>query len=371
MTSAAVSGVTAVRNPAGVERVGKGMRRLLLLAVLVACVASPAATATATAAPLSTTVVALSRPTPVREYAGWLLYSRWDGKAYHLAVWHDGAARDLAVPAQSRPFDADAGPDSAGHPSAAYSACDGKTCDLYVISFAPGAQPRPVGNANTTDRDELAPTIWHGRIAFARRASKDEVVPYTKLLRAPRSTPSARLAGLPSTRCGAVDPPDCRPIKAVGDPALELWGRWVAQSWTYQPDGFPGFRQNEIRLTTTDRSDTRQLAYMTGGEGGQTYLGPSIASGRVAFFKACQGDPGGCSPTVSGAFRYRISANTYDLAGAQEAWEGWAYDGAADVHVPSAFDCSGGDPGAPPSEPCGIIRRTGLTFTPIAAGHVR
>ena len=47
---------------------------------------------------------------------------------------------------------------------------------------------------------------------------------------------------------------------------------------------------------------------MTGGEGGQTYLGPSIANGRVAFFKACQGDPGGCSPATSGAIRYRISS---------------------------------------------------------------
>jgi hypothetical protein len=339
---------------------------LLLLAVLLGVAAG-----SATAAPTATTVVGLSKPTPVREYDGWLLYSRWDGRAYHLAVWHDGAARDLAVPVQAQPFDADAGPDSAGNPSAAYSACAGKTCDLYVISFATGAAPRPVSNANTTDRDELAPTIWNGRLAFARRYSRDEVLPYTKLLRAPRSTPSTRLAGLPASRCGAVDPPDCRPIKGVGVPALELWGRWVAQSWTYQPDDFPGFRQNEIRLTSTDRSDTRQLAYMTGGEGGQTYLGPSIANGRVAFFKACQGDPGGCAPSTSGAFRYRISANTYDLAGAQEAWEGWAYDGTADLHVPSAFDCSGGDPGFPPSEPCGIIRRTGLAFTPIAASHVR
>jgi hypothetical protein len=366
----AVSGMTAPRILSGDRRVAVGMRPLLAVAALLACLAAATANAAA-AAPVSTSLVSLSKPTPVREYAGRLLYSRWDGKAYHLAVWQDGAARDLAVPVQSTPFDADPGPDSAGDPSAAYSSCAAASCDLYVISFAPGATPRPITNANTSDHDELAPSIWNGRLAFARRYSKDEVLPYTKLLRAPRSTPSTRLAGLPSTRCGAVDPPDCRPIQAVGDPALELWGRWVAQSWTYQPDDFPGFRQNEIRLTTTDRSDTRQLAYMTGGEGGQTYLGPSIANGRVAFFKACQGDPGGCSSSTSGAFRYGISANTYDLAGASEAWEGWAYDGTSDFHVPSAFDCSGGDPGAPPSEPCGLIRRTGLTFTPIASSHVR
>jgi hypothetical protein len=197
------------------------MRRTSLL-VLLSFLALLAATA-ASAAPSATSVVAVSRPTPVREYDGWLLYSRWDGKAYHLAVNHDGTARDLAVPAQAQAFDADAGPNSAGHPSAAYSSCAGKTCDLYVISFATGAAPRPINNANTTDHDELAPTIWNGRLAFARRASKDEVLPYTKLLRAPRSTPSTRLAGLPSQRCGAADPPNCRAIEDVGTPALELW----------------------------------------------------------------------------------------------------------------------------------------------------
>jgi hypothetical protein len=54
---------------------------------------------------------------------------------------------------------------------------------------------------------------------FARRYGKDQVLPYTKMLQAPRSRPSTRLAGLPSTRCGAVDPPDCRPIKDIEDPS--------------------------------------------------------------------------------------------------------------------------------------------------------
>jgi hypothetical protein len=348
------------------------MRRVRCL-VLLCAVATAGATALAgpaAAAPTSTRLVDLQRPTPVREYSGWLLYSRWDGSAYHLAIWHDGQARDLAAPTQAQPFDADVGPDSSGNPSAAYVRCT-DSCDLFLIGVDPGDTPRPVTNANTTDHDELAPTVWKGRLAFARRYSKDSVLPYTKLLQAPRSTPSTRLAGLPAQRCGAVDPPDCEPIKNVGDPAFELWGQWVAQSWTYQPDNFPGHLQDEIRLTTTDRSQTRQLAYMTTGEGGQTYLGPSVTGGQVGFFKTCLGDPGGCSPSNSGALRYAISANTYTIMGAQESWEGWAYDGSADFHVPGDFDCSGGDPGSPPAEACGIIRRDGLTWTPIAASHLK
>jgi hypothetical protein len=343
-------------------------RSLSLLAVAAAAAAAgltagPPAAGAAHSAGGGTRIVDLQRPAPVREYAGWLLFSRWDGKAYRLSTWHGGELRDLAVPAQSKPFDADAGPDSAGHPSAVYSRCAG-SCDLHVIGFDPGDRPRPVRNANTEGRDEIAPSVWRGELVFARRYGKDHVVPYTKPIRAPRARPSRRLAGLPGERCGAVDPPGCRPIADVDLPAMDLWGRWVAQSWTYQPEDFPGFRQDEIRLTDLARTDTRQVAAMTTGLGGQTYLGPSLAKGRLAFFRACQGDPGGCSTRDSGAFRYRISTGDYELAGVVEGWSGWAWDGAAGYHVPSDFDCGGGDPGTP-VEPCGIIRRTDLAWHPV------
>jgi hypothetical protein len=314
-------------------------------------------------------IVGLERSTPLDEYAGWVLFSRWDGAAYRLSTWRDGTVRDLAVPAQPDVFDADAGPDSAGKPSAAVSLCHG-SCDLYVIGFEAGDELRPVRNANTTNRDEVAPTIWKGRLAFGRRYGRHEVVPYTKLLAAPRSRPSQRLAGLPQRRCGAIDPPACRRIEDVTLRSMELWGRWIAQSWTYQPDDFPGFRQNEIRLTNVAHTDTRQVAAMTTGLGGQTYLGPSIAEGRVGFFRACQGDPAGWRASDSGAIRYRISNGDYTHVGANEAWAGWAWSGAADYHVPSAFACGGGDP-AVVAPACAIVRRTGLQWTPISASRVR
>lgn len=47
--------------------------------------------------------------------------------------------------------------------------------------------------------------IWKGRLVFAREYGSP-VIPYTKLLKAPRSTPSDRLAGLPEERCGAGEP---------------------------------------------------------------------------------------------------------------------------------------------------------------------
>jgi len=298
-------------------------------------------------------LVTLERGTPVREYAGRLVFSRWDGSAYRLSTWRDGQTRDLPVRPQAEPFDADIGPDASGAPSVAVSLCDA-SCDLHVIGLEAGDHLGPVRNANTAGLDETDPSVWKGRLAFARTYG-DEIVPYTKELAAPRSRPSSRLAGLPEQRCGAVEPPGCRDIERPSPAGMELWGRWVAQSWTYQPDAFPGFRQNEIRLTDVARTDTRQVAAMVTGLGGQTYLGPSVAEGRVAFFRVCQGDPEGCSRDSSGAIRYRISTGAYEIAPANTAWTSWAWTGTAGLHVPSDYNCAGGDPGFP-VRACGIFR---------------
>jgi hypothetical protein len=344
------------------------MRALVLAVVLgLAASATPAAAQSPPAS--QERIVDLQRSTPVREFDGRLLFSRWDGSAFRLSLRENGQVRDLAVPSQARPFDADIGPDSRGAPSAVVSLC-AASCDLFVIGFSPGDALRPVRNANTSGDDEIAPTVWRGRLAFARRYDADTVIPYTKRLAAPRSRPSQRLAGLPEERCGAVDPPDCRPIENVAVPQLELWGRWVAQSFTYTAEGLGGFRQNEIRLTDVDRTDTRQIAAMTTGLGGQTYHGPAVVNGRVAFFRACLGDQGGCNRSSSGALRYRISSGGYDIAGANEAWSAWTFDGSAAFRVPSRSDC-GGDEGNASGEACGIYRQRGLSFSAIAANRVR
>jgi len=348
----------------------KGMN-LRLVSTLTATAAGLTLAAGATPASAQTgeeRVVDLDRATPVREYDGWLLFSRWDGSAYRLATLHEGQLRDLPVPPQSEPFDADAGPDSAGNASAVVSLCD-DTCDLFVLGFDEGDELRPVSNANTTGSNETDPSIWNGRLVFAREYGS-RVIPYTKRLKAPRSTPSDRLAGLPGERCGASEPPDCRPIEDPDLAQMELYGARVAQSWQYQPEGFGGFRQNEIRLTNVDRTDTRQIAYMSTGIGGQTYLGPSFANGRVAFNRVCQGDPGGCSTQNSGPIRYRISDGSYELAGAREEWTAWEYSGDNTFHVPSDFDCGGGDPQAPPTQECGIYRGPDPDWQAVDAGQI-
>ena len=94
------------------------------------------------------------------------------------------------------------------------------------------------------------------------------------------------------------------------------------------------------------------------------------AATRVAFLRACHGDPGGCSTSNSGAIRYRIGTGRYEIAGAATAWSGWAWSGAAAYHIPSSYACSGADPGVA-REPCGIHRRRALDWRPIHAERVR
>jgi hypothetical protein len=146
--------------------------------------------------------------------------------------------------------------------------------------------------------------------------------------------------------------PECRPVENARVTALELWGRWVGQGWTYEVEGASGFRQNEMRLTTVDRRTTRQLDLRTTGEGGQALLAPSFAGGRVAWYQTCVGDPDGCH----GARRYTIRDGTYAVAVEGERLSGWAWDGR--VQHRSSTDFSR-------TEPCGTNRPDG-TVTPCA-----
>ncbi len=341
------------------------LHKLAACAALTACVIAAPAAAQSPAE--GQRVVDLGNETTIREYAGSLLFSRWDGSAYHLAVRRGGVVRDLAVATQRQPFDADVGPDSRGRASAVVSICRG-SCDLFVIGLDSGDRLRPVNNANTTGRDEIAPTVWKGRLAFGRRYGKDLVVPYTKRLAARRSRPSDRIGSLPRRRC---DRGGCRKLENQNLKAMDLYGRWIAQSWTYGDPG-PGSFNNEIRLTNVRRTDTRQLARMTTGLAGQTYLGPGFTSGYVGFFRACQNAPRDCPRQASGAIRYKISSTRYEIASDRTSWSGWTLASrSTDYHVPSPYDCAGGEPGFPPSEQCGIYRRTGLQWKGIAAKHLR
>jgi len=111
------------------------------------------------------------------------VFSRYDASAggYVLMAGRGAEmARRLPVRVRERPFDVDLGPTSTGNTAAVYSRCSGNPvqahpnygfatgCDVFQYTFADHTERR-VRAVSTKARSEFLPTLWRGRIAFARR----------------------------------------------------------------------------------------------------------------------------------------------------------------------------------------------------------
>jgi hypothetical protein len=282
----------------------------LLLALLALAAAAPVAGAGTVARP--------GAATDVREYQGTLVFSRYDAatREYRLAIRRPGAApEDVPVAPADRPFHADIGPDSAGRPQLVYERCP-ETCDLFVYSLGGTGGERAVRNANDPERPDTVPTVWKGRIAWARIYGEQRdrrVVVYTKALTAPRSQRSRRLPGVPVRRCGDVDR-ICAATAGRAVQALELWGNNLAQTVTYECRGCSGTAQHELRLVDVARGASSMVAFQVVGLSGQQLVGPSFHNGWLGWYKACFGDPEGCRGTAHGPFRYGLRHRTYAKA---------------------------------------------------------
>src|SRR5687767_7393587 len=108
--------------------------------------------------------------TTVREYQDTVVFSQFSPatQQYRLAVRRAGQAAPELLPVEpaDRPFDADIGPDSNGQPQLIYTRCD-ETCDLFVYSLTRNTGERAVRNANDPENNDVHPTLWRGRIAWA------------------------------------------------------------------------------------------------------------------------------------------------------------------------------------------------------------
>jgi hypothetical protein len=170
-------------------------------------------------------------------------------------------------------------------------------CDLFVFSLANATGERPVRNANDPGHNDMNPTLWRGRIAWARdygSGSEPNPIVYTKALTAPRSQPSKRLPGVPQRRTGDVDRRVTGPTTGRTVQDLELWGENLALTVSYGCGGCSGIDRAELRLDDLGDGTARQVAFQVVGLSGQTLVGPSFFSGRLGWYKACLGDPAGC-----------------------------------------------------------------------------
>lgn len=330
------------------------------LSILVAALVVIGVLAAAPAYGADTVVGELLRPSTIRAYDGIQVFSDYDGSAYRLAVRRNGQVERLPVARSRAPFEVDIGPDRNGRPQLVYTRCKVERpdvdfgtntstgCDLVVFSLAGPPRERPVRNANTTHSDEFAPTLWKGRVAFARSIKDtDRARVYTRQLTAPRSRPSVRLPGAPGH------------TSSRGVLELDLRADKLAQIVRFAQSA-------EVRLVDVRSRSVRRLSRVGVGEGGQSLTGIGFAGAHLGWALNCLVS---CQPLVGGIYRYRLSTGTLVRADAPLHFGGTAVIGlalfAADgAYVIDGEPQDGGCGGSldPVPRPCRMIRSQPLAF---------
>ena len=304
--------------------------------------------ASAPASAADTVVGHVLRPSAIRTYADVQVFSAFEDGTYRLAIRREGKVELLPVAPSPAPFAADIGPDRKGRPQLIYTRCKakGRDCDLFVFSLAGGAGERPVRAVNTS-ANEVAPTLWKGRIAFAREhKGRLRSVVYTRKLAAPRSRPSERLPAERKQTGVAVE--------------LELYGDHLAQIVHLTSS-------TEVRLVDISDHSSRLLDRAGVGEAAQHFAGVGFASGYLAWTF------GGAVGELAGIYRHRLSTGAlsrarfprvvdYDIAGLAL----FAPDGAYMIDAqPESGGCGEIADDPPALRPCQLIRSRPLRFRPI------
>jgi hypothetical protein len=276
------------------------MRRAIVVAgVLAGALATAAGPAVAAPQPLAPVAVNV----PISSAGGWVGWSApVAGGGFGLFAWHAGAVAQLPVAARPQPFDLDLGTDAHGRPVATFSRCSvapvvllgrteawsGAGCSVRVVDLATGREraagvPRPAGMSDTT------PSMWRGRIAFARRDTRR----HRNVAQVMLWSPSARrLTTLPHGAMPARCPYDsgCKGMTVLGAvDGLDLGARFAAFRWLVQAPGTVGHVAWEVRADRV--SDGRSILVgsgflgeaCTGGTDGVLPSVPSADGGDVWF----------------------------------------------------------------------------------------
>ena len=136
------------------------------------------------------TIATVARPTPISAYGGRVVWSSYQpGRGFVLTTLVNGMVSEVPVAPRPVPFDADLGPAPNGGATVVYSRCrheptlhhgfpgnaltllpewqTGRGCDLYRFDFGSGRE-RHISRASTRRASEFLPSVWKGRLAFAR-----------------------------------------------------------------------------------------------------------------------------------------------------------------------------------------------------------
>jgi hypothetical protein len=268
------------------------MRKAIALAgVLAGALAAAAVPAVAAPQPLAPVAVDV----PISAAGGWVAWSApVAGGGFGLFAWHAGAVAQVPVAPRPQPFDLDLGTDAHGRPVAAFSRCavapvvlrgrteawSGSGCRVRVVDLATGREraggvPRPPGTSDTT------PSMWRGRIAFARRDVRRHRNVAQVMLWSPSARRLTALAhGAMPTDCPYAG--GCKGMTVLGAvDGLDLGARFVAFRWLVQAPGIVGHVAWEVRADRLSDGRSRLVGSGFLGEactGGTDAILPSLPS---------------------------------------------------------------------------------------------
>jgi hypothetical protein len=155
-------------------------------AIGVLCVLGPAAAPPASADTVQLTT-SYRGTAGLTAYGGHVVWSQFDPatRLWSLQQWHAGKQSRLPARAREEPFDADAGPDARGRPVVVYSRCaiessrplelpaphwaDTRGCHVYELRLDGHGREHRIDRLFRPEASDTVPTIWRGRIAFARQ----------------------------------------------------------------------------------------------------------------------------------------------------------------------------------------------------------
>ncbi len=229
-------------------------------------------------------VAPLAAISPVSAWGGQVVWSAFDGTAYHLMARSSSGVSALPVAPRPVPFDADVGPDRDGVPAVVYSRCVREDvrptpggvvraslaagCRIFKLRLTPGAQEHRVRATAGRGTSETTPAIWRGRIAFARR--DERAVParrsLTSLFTQARAG-SRRLVGIPGGLIPACPPGQrCTELPVTSTASLDVNGERVTYLWWVSGPGINIGIAYEVRVATIGAARSRLLEARGYGE---------------------------------------------------------------------------------------------------------
>jgi hypothetical protein len=276
-----------------------------------------------------------SRPTPVSAYGGRVAWSQFDATrgVYFLMSRAAGVTTTVPVAPRSVPFDVDLGPDQNGDTVAAYSRCardpaarngaignaiaqlpdwsTGRGCDLYRFTFQTGRET-VIAVANSPTASEFLPTVWKGRVAFARvyerrhgRAGRQAYL-YTRDISGGRRSVGVPAGTRSSQLFCAGGRRTCTRLVEPGPTALDLAGRRLAFGWDSGDPGGPTTAAYFATITAHPRKHRVDFG-SSGDIQGEEVVQPSVDTGQVYWGHTLYGDT-----TSSALRRYRITTGRYE-----------------------------------------------------------